>query len=53
MIDFRIGERLSWNGRTGVVLAAQPRPDGGGYVRLLMDDVPLAYWVDAKHLDEE
>jgi len=45
------GDRLTWQGRTGTVINIHDnRSNSHGYVRLLLDDVHLPYWVEYNRL---
>lgn len=43
---YHIGDRLTYKGRNGTVLKVIDYHTGIGYVRLLMDDVRVPYWVE-------
>lgn len=46
----REGDHVAWGERTGTVLAIVRYRNGPGYVRLLLDDVSLPYWVELNYL---
>lgn len=48
---FATGDRLTWKGRYGTAITVLQTRAGKGYVRLLLDDVHLPYWVEYNYLE--